>query len=59
MKPPVVHYVTIADRYPGWSLRRIACEDLLIPMCATTENPNEVTCKRCRRTKVFTERDKP
>ncbi len=54
--PPVVHYTNWFS-YLGWP--KAACfgicrsEDL-----QTTESPGEVTCKRCRRTKVWREAQK-
>ena len=49
--PPVVHF------------RVSGCFDSTVCNCTadwwhSTDDPNKVTCKRCRRTKVFTERER-
>ena len=58
MRETVVHYVTTNHHDVVWDgILAVACDRWIdTDAVAITKNPELVTCKRCRRTKVFTEK---
>ena len=55
--PPVVHYATATHHDVLWDgVPTVSCDRWIVfEAVAITQNPELVTCKRCRRTKVWRE----